>query len=284
MKNETLLLWLLLGPVVGLAQLNQPANYHTTARKYFATSVGDTFTVSMQLPKDYHLNTHQRYPLVLLVDGDFYFPSMAPLMKQHEMTGLLPPMILIGIGYGDFQKMDSLRIRDFLYPEPLESDEITAQGGGLNFYKFITTELLPQLETELRVDTSQRTLMGHSFGGYFVLVAMLQQAKENKTIFSNIIAASPSLWYHDFYLNQLPDELTRHKPDKRLNIVLTAGSLENSEWIIDPIYKLTMAFKNQDVGNLYLDTFIYNFLNHMDTGQLSFIKGLQHIYSPLISQ
>lgn len=284
MENNTLLVWLLLLPVLGVAQLNRPAHYHTTIREYYSTAVGDTFTVAMQLPEDYHSDSDQRYPIVLLVDGDFYFPSMAPLVKQHEMIGLLPPVILVGIGYGDFEKMDSLRVRDFLYPQSLESDEIKASGGGLNFFKFISTELLPQLEGELRVDTAQRTLMGHSFGGYFALTAMLQQAQEGKTIFSNIVAASPSLWYHDFYLNQLPEKLASLKPDTRLNIVLTAGSLENSEWTVDPIYNLTMAFKNQNIDSLYLNTFIYNFLDHMDTGQLSFIKGLQRFYSPLITQ
>jgi len=284
MENKTLLLWLLLSPIASMAQLNQPINYQTTTRQYYSATVQDTFTVSVQLPKDYHSNTDTHYPIAVLLDGDFYFPSMAPLVKQYEMTGLLPPMILVGIGYGDFQKMDSLRVRDFLYPKALESDEMEAPGGGINFYNFITTELLPQLETELRVDSAQRTLLGHSFGGYFALAALLQQAKADKTIFSNIVAASPTLWYHNFYLNELPDELTHHKSDSRLNIVLTAGSLENSDWTIDPIYKLTIAFKNQDIKRLYLDTFIYNSLDHMDTGQLSFIKGLQSFYSPQVTQ
>ncbi|WP_353195889.1 alpha/beta hydrolase-fold protein [Parapedobacter defluvii] len=279
MKNNTLLVWLLLLPALGTAQLNQPINYLTTTREYHSATVGDTFTVAMQLPKDYYSDTTQRYPIVLLVDGDFYFPSMAPLIRQYEMTGLLPPLILVGIGYGDFQKMDSLRVRDFLYPKPLESDEITAPGGGLNFYRFITTELLPQVEMEIRVDTTQRTLLGHSFGGYFALAALLQQVKEDQNIFSNIVAASPSLWYHDFYLDRLPDELALHKPDSRLNMVLTAGSLENSEWTLNPIYKLTVAFKNQDIQHVYLNAFIYNFLDHMDTGQLSFIKGLQSFFN-----
>lgn len=284
MENNTLLVGLLLLPTLGLAQLNQPGNYHITTREYYSTSVQDTFTIAVQLPKDYHSNTDQHYPVVLLVDGDFYFPSMAPLIRQYEMTGLLPPLILVGIGYGDFQEMDSLRVRDFLYPKPLESDEITAPGGGLDFYRFLTSELLPQMETELRVDTTCRTLMGHSFGGYFALAALLQQVKENKNIFSNIVAASPTLWYHDFYLNQLPDELTRYKPDNRMSIVLTAGGLENSDWTLNPIYKLTQYFKNNNIQQLYLNVFIYNFLDHMDTGQLSFIKGLQSFYNPPITQ
>ena len=285
MENTSTFVLLLLSPLIAAAQLNRPANYDGAETiEIYSEIVDDTFTVSVQLPLAYATNTDKRYPIALLVDGDFYFPTMAPLIRQYEMTGLLQPMILVGIGYGDFQKMDSLRIRDFLYPAPLESDELSASGGGLDFYRFIADELLPHLETGLRIDTSQRTLMGHSFGGYFALYALLQQANEGKTVFSNIIAASPTLWYHDFYLHRLPGKLASDTPQKALNIVLTAGSLENGEWTLNPIHKLTVSFKNENIPQLYLDTFIYNFLDHMDTGQLSFVKGLQHIYSPQLIQ
>lgn len=277
MENTSMLLLLL--PLPGVAQLNQPTSYEgTVTTELYSETVRDTFTVSVQLPKEYDANADKRYPIALLVDGDFYFPTLAPLIRQYKMTGILPPIILVGIGYGDFKKMDSLRIRDFLYPEPLESDEITAPGGGLNFYRFITEELLPDLETSLRVDTTKRTLMGHSFGGYFALYALLQQVEKANIGFSNFIAASPTLWYNDFYLNQLPDKLALNNPQKTVNIMLTAGSQENIEWTVNPIHKLTIPFKNKNIPQLYLNAFIYNFLDHMDTGQLSFIKGLQHFY------
>ncbi len=278
MENNAILLGLLVFPAVCAAQLNQPDRYSSaTTFECHSVAVDDTFTVSVQLPREYETYPDKSYPMALLVDGDFYFPTMAPMVRQYEMTGLLPPIILVAIGYGDFQKMDSLRVRDFLHPKSLASDEIAAPGGGLDFYRFIADELLPRLERNFRVDTAQRTLMGHSFGGYFALYAALQQAKEGAHIFSNIISASPTLWYHDFYLYRLPEELMQHLVTGPLNIVLTAGSLEDNDWVINPIYKLTMAFKNQNIENLYLDAFIYNFLDHMDTGQLSFVKGLQMI-------
>lgn len=214
MKSISAFFTLILSSLIGTAQLNHAANYSEIKTiDFYSKAVGDTFIVSIQLPKEYGVNVDKRYPITLVVDGDFYFPTLAPLLRQYEMTGLLPPMILVGIGYGDFQKMDSLRIRDFLYPEPLESDEMIAPGGGLNFYRFIADELLPHLETAYRADTVQRTLMGHSFGGYFSLFALLQQISEERVVFSNLIAASPTLWYHDFFLNQLPGKNRRSRSE-----------------------------------------------------------------------
>ena len=276
--NYPSLLLLFLLPLWGFAQLNQPTSYTAVeTTSIYSTHVNDTLTLSVQLPKDYLSSTDTRYPIAILLDGDFYFPTMAPMVRQYEMTGLLPPMILVGIGYGDFRKMDSLRVRDFLYPEPLETDEMTAPGGGLDFYRFITKELLPQLETDFRVDTLQRTLLGHSFGAYFSLFALLQQVNEGNLVFANILAASPTLWYHDFYLNQLPGKLNEFALKNPLNVLITAGSLENSEWTLNPIQNLAASFKNQNISNLHLSAIIFNFLDHMDTGQLTFIKGLQSI-------
>ncbi len=277
MTKNYILLLLVSIPAWGIAQLNQPADDTMIQTKtIYSTHVNDTLVISVQLPTDYHANTHMEYPIALLLDGDFYFPMLAPMVRQYEQTGLLPPMILVGLGYGDLKKMDSLRVRDFLYPKPLDSDEMTAPGGGLDFYRFITGELLPQLEADFRTDTLQRTLLGHSFGAYFSLFALMQQIAEKKILFNNIVAASPALWYHDFYLSQLPDKFRQLTLGYPLNVIVTAGGLENSEWMLNPTHDLTLSFKKQNIPNLYLNTVIFNFLDHMDTGQLSFIKGLQN--------
>ncbi len=69
---------------------------------------------------------------------------LAAAVKQYEEVGMLPPIILVGIGYHSFKEMDLLRNRDYLYPVPLKSDETTSSGGGLNFYNFLIKELLPK--------------------------------------------------------------------------------------------------------------------------------------------
>ena len=66
------------------------------------------------------------YPTVFLLDGNFYFPMMASTFRQYEIAGLLEPTIVVGIGYKSFTEMDSLRVRDYLYPAALPSDEIKA--------------------------------------------------------------------------------------------------------------------------------------------------------------
>jgi hypothetical protein len=74
------------------------------------------------------------------------------------------------VGIGGFAR----RSTDYRYP-------------GLNsYYAFLTTELLPEIEAKYRVEPAQRTLVGHSYGGYFAATAMLLDRQAGHT-FSNFI-------------------------------------------------------------------------------------------------
>jgi len=54
------------------------------------------------------------------------------------------------------------------------------------FYRFLTSELVPNFSAENR----ERVLIGHSFGGLFTLYASLQ----SEPPFNHFVAISPSLW------------------------------------------------------------------------------------------
>jgi predicted alpha/beta superfamily hydrolase len=104
----------------------------------YAPAVKDSFFISVQLPDAYNKDSAKSFPVVYMTDANFHFSMLAATLKEYEQGGLLPPLILVGIGYRSFQLMDSLRVRDYLYPAALPSDEMTAVGGGKNFDAFIT--------------------------------------------------------------------------------------------------------------------------------------------------
>lgn len=245
----------------------------------YAKSVQDSFHINIQVPVEYADSIDKKYPIAVLLDGDFYFPTLAPLVKQYELTGLLPPIILVSIGYGSIMEMDSLRTRDYLYPKALAADEVNLSGGAENFLHFINTELLPLIDKRYRTKQIDRTILGHSFGGYFTLYALLQQVERKKPIFQHVVSASPTLWYHDYYLNRLPSSLNDHPLSDSLSVFITAGGLEDSTWTIKPIEDLTQQLTKTTNKNIHLNHILYTSLGHMDTGQVSFIKALQSIYT-----
>ena len=244
----------------------------------YSEAVKDSFYISVQLPEQYYKKPETKYPTVYIVDANFYFPMLAEVVKQYEVAGLLPPLILVGIGYKSFTAMDSLRERDYLYPASIPSDEMKAAGGGKNFDSFIVNQLIPHIDTDFHADTTNRSLMGHSFGGYFSLYALLNQAENNQTTFKNIASASPSLWYNNFYLNQLPEKLRDRKTQNPLKLYLTVGGLEDPTWNINPAKKLADAISNVHLKSLNLHYTSYNDLDHMDVAMISFTRALQEFY------
>lgn len=281
MKNQFFLMLLaLLAYACTQSATKSTEPIQTLDKKFnlYSEVVKDSFYISVQLPKKYYEKPDTKYPTVYIVDANFYFPMLAETIKQYEIAGLLPPLILVGIGYKSFAAMDSLRERDYLYPAAIPSDEMKTVGGGKNFNSFIVNQLITRIDKDFRTETSNRALMGHSFGGYFSLYALLNQIENNQTTFKNIASASPSLWYNNYYLNQLTAKRQNRKTANPLNIYLTAGGLEDPTWNINPLKKLSSDITNAHLPNLNLHQAIYTDLDHMDVAMITFSRALQKFY------
>jgi len=243
----------------------------------YSKNVRDSFYISVQLPLEYQEQPKKKYPVVVLTDANFYSPMLAPILHQYEKGGLLPPLILVSIGYKSFSLMDSLRVRDYMFPASIPSDEMEAIGGGQKFYHFITDELLPQIDSSYRVEIDKRTLLGHSFGGYFSLLALLEQVENKRNDFTGFVSASPSLWYNNNYLFKLAQILKASDIKDTLNVFLSVGANEEPKWSVQPVKDLSKQLSDPDIKKVITDVEIYSHLDHMDVGLISFIKGLEKI-------
>ncbi len=260
----------------------QDANSDSLDKEFsiYSKTVKDSFFISVQLPEDYYKNPTAKYPTVYVLDANFHFPMLASVIRQYEKGGMLPPIILVGIGYKSFKLMDSLRVRDYMYPAALASDEINAIGGGKNFDDFLINQLVPHIDSSYHSEKSNRSLLGHSFGGFFSLYAILNQVENNKTVFKNLASASPSLWYNNFYLNQLTGKLMTRNNRDTLNIFMTVGGLEDSTWNISPARKLASDILNANIKGIKFQSHVYSDLGHMDVATITFTKALQAFYQP----
>lgn len=145
-----------------------------------ALPVGQTnYPIQVYVPADY-ATTPGPLPVIYATDGarknnapveeDSAFTTMARTIEAQHLR-----MILVGIGGNE--------TRDTDYRLP----------GADSFYTFITTEMIPYVESRYAIDPTSRTLSGHSYGGLFSANVFLKERPGTRSFF-NYISLDGSFW------------------------------------------------------------------------------------------
>lgn len=244
----------------------------------YSGAVGDSFRIFIGLPDDY--DPALIYPVVFLVDGNYYQPVMKEALKLYAAMGALPPVILVGIGYPDPETIEDNRTRDDTYPVAKANYEMTKSGGADKFLSFIGEELLPAIRKEYKIDDSNLILAGHSLGGYFVSYAFCRSLEGGSSPFAHFVAASPSLHYNDGYLLR---RLTKARgANIKADFFICFGGDEDKEDEGDPeaipvremLAWVHTALRGQDTARVHYDSRLFCGLGHLDTPFPGILKGI----------
>jgi len=246
----------------------------------YSKFVQDSFSIFINLPKGYEKNKIRTYPTVYLLDANAYQDIVIGTTELLRKKYKMPDVILVGIGYKDVRMMDSLRNRDYTFPKALPVDSFPVSGGADKFLAFIEKELIPAMDTRYRTEGSNRTIMGHSLGGYFTLFAFDADMRGTSHVFKNYVAASPSIMYSKEYLVkqfQTLNEFTDHTP--RL-LFLTIGSKEErtTGTSFNDFLQMLKPLERQQI---IIENEVFMGLGHMETAVPTFEKGLQFIFSQI---
>lgn len=234
----------------------------------------EPFSIFVRLPKDYNKSAPKKYPVIYHVDGNAFFDAIGTSVDMLHKRKRIKDAIVVGIGYENVYVMDSLRSRDYTFPMALPEDSFRVSGGGENLYQFIKTKLKRCIEKTYRTDTTSRTIMGHSLGGYFVLYALLQEVNGNG-FFNNYVAASPSIWYHDNYLGRQLRAI-QTKKNKKPKLYLTMGEMELAEDPIDGFTNFGQMLSEKDLVDLKIK--VYKGTEHMGTAVPTFEDGIEFVF------
>jgi hypothetical protein len=237
----------------------------TPAAIIFSNHVKDSFNVFIGLPQSYSLNINKNYPVVYLTDANAFFDEIyhRVLLKKKEI-------ILVGIGYRDAFKAEMIRERDLTYPVADKQDSLPLSGGANNFMGFIKDELIPFVDNSYRTKTAQRTLFGHSLGGYFTLFSLIKE-DPGERCFNNYISGSPSLEYASGYLLRCLKQ-KRNDPALKGLVFITAGKDEGEKELDRAVSELKKCFEGMEIRKEF-----YPAAGHMETALPSFEKGLDLI-------
>ena len=189
--------------MVLLVSISSIAQENTSNEKYIKGSIhSETLNEDrdfwVQLPDTYHPNSEEKYPVIYLIDG-ISLESQLKLVYDNYWGHYMPHMILVGISNRKNRNRD-------LTPTKIETRRGAAMtsetGESGNFRKFLADELIPYIDSNYKT-TDYRTLIGHSYGGLFVVETLIEQPE----LFKNYIAADPSLeWDNQALVNRAKEK------------------------------------------------------------------------------
>ena len=146
-----------------------------------------------------NLTTTNKTAITMYVlDGNAYGTTAAEAVKRHiPPAASQPDRLVVSIGYPLTDAVYSLSQRAIDFSPPLPTPQ-TPPSGADDFLDFIGETLRPWVRKKVfpSVTFKRDALYGHSFGGLFVVYALISRPET----FHTFLAASPSLWWNRGYI------------------------------------------------------------------------------------
>jgi predicted alpha/beta superfamily hydrolase len=197
---------------------------------HFLTSdhVGDEFKIFIG-----HCGESGAEPaaVLYLTDANGIFAGAVELVRFMQLSGHLPAMLVVGIGYrvGALHEAIALRTRD-LTPSSDPSfaaifPGLSAMGGAGNLLAFIRNELIPWVEARYPVGAARTAYFGHSLGGLFGTYVLLTEP----TTFHGYGIGSPSLWWDYDAIFQREQRYAEAHSDLPARVFFSVGEYEDHD-------------------------------------------------------
>lgn len=138
--------------------------------------LNSTRQIKIQLPRNYEENTQKKYPIILVLDGDYLFEPVAGNVDFYSYWEDMPQSIVVGIMQGDKRYKDCFFDRTTQFPS----------GEGADFFEFLGMELLPYLGNKYRT-VDFVVAVGHDFTANFINYFLFKE----RVIFDGYINLSP---------------------------------------------------------------------------------------------
>ena len=205
---------------------------------------------------------------------------MTGIKKILEVSGKIANTILVGVSHeGDLMEFTVNRSRDLIpthVPQgkvAVYPDATPESGGADKFLAFIEHELFPLIEKEYRVDTSNRGLIGSSYGGLFAAWTMVNRPE----LFQRYIMASPALYWDDYLFFKQEEELWQRSQMLDAKVYTSAGEKE-----LEPFLQSVTRFRERFIAHNYHGfAFTFNILperDHADQYTEALVNGLEYLY------
>lgn len=180
-----------------------------------STVLGTERAYQIYRPPSYPTDPDRRYPVMVLVDGEYHFHYVSGLLEQMGGVGeQIPEMILVATTHEG-----TPAYRQEITPTVAGDDSPPGgEGGATRFLDFLERDLIPHVERAERT-APHRVLVGLSLGGLFAVATLL----DRPALFDSVIAVSPSMWWQDHAWVAEAERVLEASPDFAGRLYLTVA-------------------------------------------------------------
>jgi len=237
------------------------ARYRLTTDHLFSQHVEDDYALLIYLPPGYD-DADQDFPVVYALDMAFQSQQQA---IDATLATLGQPVIVVGLGKPGRRDLDYTPDRGPTTPE--------GYGGAANFYNFLAFELIPYIDANYHTDETNRTLIGHSYGGLFTLFALLSEGADQRH-FNAFIASSPTIGFAADLLVDM--EAAMFERSRELPVTLHLSTGQEGQ-LTEECQAIATLLVSHGYDKLFLMMSEFP-VSHMDNIAPSYLQGLQLIY------
>ena len=219
----------------------------------------DVRQLKIQLPRNYESNDWKKYPVIIVLDGDYLFEPVAGNVDYLAYWEEMPEAIVVGIIQKDTRSNDT----DYDDLDYLPEKE------GAAFFEFIGYELLPDLDKKYRTNDF-RIILGHDYTANFTNYYLYKEAP----LFKGYINLSPD--YATKSQERLVEKLTQTKEKLWYYLATAANDVTGIKENVLAIDSSLKAIENENVS--------YDFDNFEDASHYTVVNyGIPRALSSMFS-
>lgn len=216
---------------------------------------------SVTLPASYEKDPLKKYPLIVLLDGEYMLQAFEGAISYGNYWDDLPEVIVVSIYQNPkFQREEYYRIDEFT-GLPIEK--------GLQFFNFIGEEFIPFLDKKYRV-APYKIIAGHDFSANFANVFLYKQ----NPVFNAYISLSPEVDSH--LIDGVSARLAVLKTPIFYYQATADGELSKYREGIQELDSITKTIKNP---NLYYKFDDFDNASHYSMVLNAIPASLYHVFS-----
>jgi len=234
-----------------------------------SVNTGRDYDIYVQLPATYAEETWKKYPVLYVLDGQWDFKLLNSIYGGLLYDQFVPEMLIVGITYsGSKPDYEALRAMDFT---PVAVNYHPGSGDAPKFHAFLKDELIPFIESNYRVDPSQKILMGSSYGGLFTLYALFTEPE----LFTGYVSASPAVPFGTQFVFKQEKEYFSKRQDLPVSLFISVGDLEE---LAQPVETFMKVMVERGYSGLTLQTMVIEGERHAGNKPEAFNRGLRFIF------